>query len=147
MPSATALHTPEIYLPDSPLPLLTLRSVSLRHDDDLELLKPAHTGLESGYRYYAVDQLPRLHRILALKELGFSLEHITQLLRAEVSAEQMRDNLGCLDLTLTPDHMRQLDEASGFRRGFPVDSLEDEEVTELIFGGTRPLIDTHRRYR
>jgi aryl-alcohol dehydrogenase-like predicted oxidoreductase len=58
---------------------------------------------------------------------------------------QMRDNLGCLDLTLTPDQMRRLDEASGFRRGFPMDFLEDDDVTELIFGDTRPLIDTHRR--
>src|SRR5512146_1057873 len=67
--------------------------VTLRHYDDLGLLKPAHTDPESGYRYYAVEQLPRLHRILALKELGFSLEQIAQLLRAEVSAEQMRGML------------------------------------------------------
>jgi DNA-binding transcriptional MerR regulator len=28
----------------------------------------------TGYRYYTADQLPRLHRILALKDLGLSLE-------------------------------------------------------------------------
>lgn len=67
--------------------------VTLRHYDDLGLLTPAHTDPDSGYRYYAVEQLTRLHRILALKELGFSLEQIAQLLPADVSADQMREML------------------------------------------------------
>jgi aryl-alcohol dehydrogenase-like predicted oxidoreductase len=60
---------------------------------------------------------------------------------------QLRDNLGCLDWTLTPEQVRRLDEASAIPLGFPHSFLLDDEVTHLIFGDTRPLIDTHRDYR
>ena len=63
---------------------------ALRHYDSLGLLKPAHIDPESGYRYYTGSQLPRLNRILALKDLGFSLEQIGQLLDADLSPEQLR---------------------------------------------------------
>ncbi len=52
----------------------------LRHYDKLELLKPGHVDEWTSYRYYTLDQLPRLHRILALKDLGLSLEQIGQIL-------------------------------------------------------------------
>jgi effector-binding domain-containing protein len=47
----------------------------------------------TDYRYYSADQLPRLHRIIALKELGFSLEQIKPLLAENVSAEQIKGML------------------------------------------------------
>lgn len=50
--------------------------VTLRHYDEIGLLKPASVDRFTGYRYYSVSQLPRLNRILALKDLGFSLEQI-----------------------------------------------------------------------
>jgi DNA-binding transcriptional MerR regulator len=53
---------------------------TLRHYDDLGLLKPVEVDAFTGYRYYAFDQLPRLHRILALKDLGLSLEEIAELM-------------------------------------------------------------------
>jgi DNA-binding transcriptional MerR regulator len=64
--------------------------VTLRHYDDLGLLTPAHVDPETGYRYYTPDQLPRLNRILALKELGFSLEQVARLLHDELPAAQIR---------------------------------------------------------
>ena len=66
---------------------------ALRHYDSLGLLKPAYIDPESGYRYYVSSQLPRLNRIVALKEMGFSLEQIGQLLDAELSTEQMHGML------------------------------------------------------
>lgn len=65
----------------------------LRHYDDLGLLKPAQVDPFTNYRYYSADQLPRLNRIVALKDLGFSLEQIGQLLSEELSAEQMQGML------------------------------------------------------
>jgi DNA-binding transcriptional MerR regulator len=67
--------------------------VALRHYDDLGLLKPATIDPDSGYRYYSVDQLPRLNRILALKDLGFSLEQVARLLSDELPAAQIRGML------------------------------------------------------
>jgi DNA-binding transcriptional MerR regulator len=52
----------------------------LRHYDQMGLLRPSQTDKWTGYRYYTIDQLARLHRIIALKELGFSLEQIADLL-------------------------------------------------------------------
>ena len=65
----------------------------LRHYDDLGLLKPARVDPFTNYRYYSANQLPRLHRILALKDLGFSLEQIGVMLDGELSAEQLRGML------------------------------------------------------
>lgn len=52
----------------------------LRHYDQMGLLRPSQTDEWTGYRYYTIDQLARLHRIIALKELGFSLEQVADLL-------------------------------------------------------------------
>ena len=61
----------------------------LRHYDRLGLLRPAHVDPFTGYRYYSADQLPRLHRLLALKDLGFSLEEIQHLLDESLSDEAL----------------------------------------------------------
>jgi DNA-binding transcriptional MerR regulator len=66
---------------------------ALRHYDSLGLLKPARIDPDSGYRYYTASQLPRLNRILALKDLGFSLEQIGQLLDADLTSDQLRSML------------------------------------------------------
>src|SRR5690348_9109071 len=46
---------------------------TLRYYDEIGLLKPGQVDCATGYRYYSIDQLPRLNRILALKDLGFEL--------------------------------------------------------------------------
>lgn len=65
----------------------------LRHYDDLGLLKPAKVDSFTNYRYYSAHQLPRLNRILALKDLGFSLEQIKTMLDEDLSTEQLRGML------------------------------------------------------
>lgn len=67
----------------------------LRHYDQLGLLKPSYTDISTSYRYYSADQLPRLNRILALRDLGFSLEQIGGLLDDDLPSEQL---LGMLKL-------------------------------------------------
>jgi DNA-binding transcriptional MerR regulator/effector-binding domain-containing protein len=63
---------------------------TLRHYDELGLLRPRVVDRFTNYRYYSADQVPRLNQILALRELGFSLEQIGRLLDAELSPEQLR---------------------------------------------------------
>lgn len=62
----------------------------LRFYDQLGLLRPAHIDQQTGYRYYSIRQLPRLNSILALKELGLSLEQIKPLLEGEMSPTKLR---------------------------------------------------------
>jgi effector-binding domain-containing protein len=63
---------------------------ALRLYDRLGLLSPARTDELTGYRYYASEQLPRLNAILALKDLGFSLERVGRLLDEGLSQSQVR---------------------------------------------------------
>jgi DNA-binding transcriptional MerR regulator len=67
----------------------------LRHYDQLGLLKPGQTDHWTGYRYYTIGQLTRLHRIVALKEMGLSLEQIGDLLAHDesVNPERLRGML------------------------------------------------------
>src|SRR5205823_6167818 len=64
-----------------------------RYYDAIGLLPAAQIDRWTGYRYYTAVQLPRLNRILALKDLGFSLEQIAQLLDAGLSAGQLHGML------------------------------------------------------
>ena len=66
---------------------------TLHHYDELGLLKPAYLDPFTSYRYYTLEQLPRIHRIMVLKELGLSLDQISQMLDSELPTEQLRGML------------------------------------------------------
>ena len=63
---------------------------TLRYYDEIGLLSPADVDKFTGYRYYSVQQLPRLNRILALKDLGLSLAQIRELLDDEITPDVIR---------------------------------------------------------
>jgi DNA-binding transcriptional MerR regulator len=65
----------------------------LHYYDEIGLLKPAHIDPHTGYRYYSASQLPRLNRILALKDLGLALDHIARMMQADVSDEEIHGML------------------------------------------------------
>lgn len=56
---------------------------TLRYYDEQNLLKPAYVDEENGYRYYEAGQIAQLHRILALKNMGFSIEDIRRITNGE----------------------------------------------------------------
>lgn len=65
----------------------------LRHYDATGLLRPAHVAPANGYRYYTAAQLARLNRIIALKDLGFTLQQVQDIVDEKVSAEELRGML------------------------------------------------------
>lgn len=73
--------------------LVQLPVATLRYYDHVGLLKPEKVDDFTGYRYYSADQLPRLHRILTLRGLGFSLEQIRAALNENISPDEMRGML------------------------------------------------------
>ncbi|MFG3113117.1 MerR family transcriptional regulator [Streptomyces sp. NPDC048197] len=77
----------------------------LRHYDAIGLLCPARTDPVTGYRFYEAAQLARLNRIIALKNLGFSLQQVGAILAEEVSVPELRGMLRLrraeLEATLT----------------------------------------------
>lgn len=79
-------------------------SRTLRHYDDIGLLKPSRVGA-NGYRYYDQHALVQLQRILLLRELGLGLRAIADVLEGERNTssalrthlqllEQERDRIG-----------------------------------------------------
>jgi effector-binding domain-containing protein len=64
---------------------------ALRYYDEIGLLKPVKVDRFTGYRYYSADQLPRLNYIIALKDLGLSLDEIAVLTKDSLTPGQMRD--------------------------------------------------------
>ena len=90
----------------------------LRHYDEIGLLKPDSIDSFTSYRYYSAAQLPVANRITALKNMGFSLAAISEIMSqyhdagqlsrylqvklAEVKeqAEQTQDRLRLLETTI-----------------------------------------------
>ena len=65
---------------------------TLRHYDEIGLLQPARVDPETGYRSYAASQMGQLNRIIALKDLGFSLTQAAKLLSG-ITVEELRGML------------------------------------------------------
>ena len=65
----------------------------LRHYDALGLLRPARVDAHSGYRFYEAQQLRRLNRLVALKDLGFTLEQVRDIVDASVEPAELRGML------------------------------------------------------
>lgn len=63
---------------------------ALRHWDAIGLLKPALTDPATGYRYYSIEQIEDVNRILAFRVLGLSLAEIAQLLHDQLSPDDLR---------------------------------------------------------
>ena len=56
----------------------------LRHYDALGLLRPACVDPVTGYRFYQASQLADLNRVIALKDLGFTLQQVQAILEEQV---------------------------------------------------------------
>jgi DNA-binding transcriptional MerR regulator len=113
---------------------------TLRYYDEVDLLKPTQVDQVSGYRYYSVAQLRQLHRILALRDLGFSLEQIAYVLEGEPSTEELR---GMLRLRRAEQQQRLLREQECLDRVEALLQLIHQENTmntdAVIIKDTNPL--------
>jgi DNA-binding transcriptional MerR regulator len=65
----------------------------LRHYDAIGLLRPACVDPVSGYRFYQASQLAELNRVIALKDLGFTLQQVQAILEEKVTAAELRGML------------------------------------------------------
>lgn len=76
--------------------LCMVTTKTLRHYDLIGLLKPMELNQENEYRYYGVEQLGTMLKILRLKEYGFSLDEILPLVDVDdaVLGSAMKEKLG-----------------------------------------------------
>ena len=80
----------------------------LRHYDEIGLLMPENTDPFTGYRYYSEAQLFTAGRINALKDMGFRLCDVAELLRCWEDRETMEQRL----LTQRDTALLQAEEAA-----------------------------------
>jgi DNA-binding transcriptional MerR regulator len=100
------------------------------HYDEIGLFKPSRVDPFTDYRYYALDQLPRIHTIMALKELGLSLEEIAQLLLEDLPPEQIR---GMFRLKQAEAQQRVREEQARLAQiGFRLRQLEKEGMMHTV---------------
>jgi len=65
----------------------------LRHYDEIGLLTPKFTDSFTGYRYYGEEQLQTAGRISALKDMGFGLSAIREILKCYDDPEKLAEYL------------------------------------------------------
>jgi diguanylate cyclase (GGDEF)-like protein len=75
----------------------------LRHYDKLDLFSPIALNEENGYRYYCEDQMVELRKIQFLKDLGFTLSTIKELLSKPVNLLEFLDLLKDREVELTKE--------------------------------------------
>ena len=114
----------------------------LRHYDKLGLLTPGQTDKWTGYRYYTIDQLPRLNRIVALNGLGLTLQEIGDLLGGgnALPPEQLRGMLMLRRVELE----RELEErrwqlASVEARLQQIEQENEPDPYEIVVKSVEPL--------
>lgn len=78
----------------------------LRHWDANGLLVPAHIDPFTGYRSYDSAQLQRLHRIVALRELGFGIRDIASLLDEGIDVVQLAQFLSQRRVEVEQDYRK-----------------------------------------
>ncbi|MDL2236288.1 MerR family transcriptional regulator [Christensenellaceae bacterium OttesenSCG-928-K19] len=69
--------------------LCMVTAKTLRHYDAVGLLTPAYLNEQTGYRYYHAQQLTDMLTIQRLKQYGFSLEEIRDILHAGPKVQAM----------------------------------------------------------
>ena len=73
----------------------------LRYYDEIGIFKPDQVDPFTGYRYYSLSQLPRLNRILALRDLDLSLTEIESIMSNQITLEEIKGMLRLKHIQLT----------------------------------------------
>lgn len=125
---------------------------TLRHYDQIGLLKPMKVDLATGFRYYAPEQIDTMLAIQNYKRLGFSLTEITTLLKASKDEklklfhhqrdqlfhqlEDLQDALHRLDI-----HIEQMEESETMTQP----NLKQEYKMDCRFLSKQPIYGLRER--
>jgi DNA-binding transcriptional MerR regulator len=126
--------------------LAEVSMTTLRYYDEIGLLKPVYVDPETGYRFYATDQLPRLHRILAFKDLGLGLTQIVEIFNEDISSDQLQGMLRLRQAQL--QQQVQVEQEQLARIEARLRSLERSTclpVYEVVLKAVKPIIGVSLR--
>jgi DNA-binding transcriptional MerR regulator len=123
---------------------------TLRYYDEVGLLRPAYTDEENGYRYYTSDQLITLHKILALRQIGFSINEILYILTGgnEMNILEQRKAEILNELNEVKDQLSRinnyiLEKKEGYTMNY---QAVIKELPECIVYSKRMVIPTYESY-
>ncbi|MGH7757908.1 MAG: MerR family transcriptional regulator [Candidatus Dormibacteria bacterium] len=112
----------------------------LRHYDELGLLVPDQIDRASGYRHYGVHQLARLHRIVALRDLGFGLAQIQTMLAGEVTVEELRGMLTLRHAQIEQELAENQERIRRVRAHLrALEGSDDMELQDIVIKQTQPI--------
>ncbi len=109
----------------------------LRHYEKCGLIQPASIDVFTGYRQYSAAQIPQIAQIAALRDVGFSIDEIGEVLpRMDDRAfleELLREKAKLLRETIAQDHARltKLMQMSGELRKEQMIMLYEVELKKL----------------
>ena len=89
------------------------------------------------------DQIGRTPSQVAINWVRRQPGNIIPILGAR-TAQQLKDNLGCLDFKLSDEQNTALCEASAIELGFPHEFISRDALKNIMYGGTYDKIDNHR---
>lgn len=121
---------------------------TLHHYDDIGLLKPEKIDAATGYRYYSLGQSYTLHRINALKQMGFGLDDIKSILGGHAKNDYLQKKKAELLLEIAEKTKKLAEveyylgeEGETFSRGYEVLL---KELPEVIVVCKRTIISSHK---
>lgn len=121
----------------------------LRYYDSIGLLSPQHVDVTTGYRHYTIGQLGRLNRILALKDLGLTLDQVARLIDDKVSTDEIRGMLllrkAELEQSLSAEAARLRHIESRLQQIDEQGELKNYDVI-LKSAPAQPYLSTRRRF-
>ncbi|WP_025848751.1 MerR family transcriptional regulator [Paenibacillus ehimensis] len=123
---------------------------TLRFYDEIGLLKPAKVA-DSGYRYYSNEEISVLRHITALKELGFTLASIKELLFTEKDSQEHRWRAYLdFELATIAEKKKRLNEMEMLlqtaRHAFEMKGQVESEDIFLFIKALRSSPDTRERF-
>lgn len=109
----------------------------LHYYEEIGLFAPAHIDPVSGYRFYESQQVIQLNKILALKELGLTLQEIKLYVDEEISRDELK---GMLKLKKSQVYQSLQDELLRLRRiEYHLEKLEDNEMPSTADVIVKPI--------
>ncbi len=123
---------------------------TLRYYDEIGILKPAFVDRENGYRYYTSEQLPELHKIMALRQIGFSIDEISLILKGKNIPGIFEERKSELEAIISESRL-QLSQISYYLEKMKEDfnmsyQVALKELPEVIVYSKRMLIPNYNAY-
>lgn len=121
---------------------------TLHHYDTIGLLRPYKIDAETGYRYYTLGQSYTLHRINALKQIGFGLEDIKAIIEGKAKENYLLKKKAQLlaEIAETTRKLAEVEYYLSEKEDFYCKDYEVlvKEIPEAIVVTKRLILNSHK---